>query len=33
MRSIRSGTYEVRIDVRDLLAGTAAERVMRFAKE
>jgi Tfp pilus assembly protein PilF len=33
MRSIRSGTYDLRIEVRDLVAGTAASAETRFVKE
>ncbi len=33
MRSIRSGTYDLRIEVRDLVAGSAAAAGMRFVKE
>jgi len=33
MRSVRSGTYDLRIEVRDLVAGHAAAGEMRFVKE
>jgi len=33
MRSIRAGIYDVRIEVRDLVAGTEAAAGMRFVKE
>ena len=33
MRSIKAGTYDVRIEVRDLVAGTEAAAGIRFVKE
>ena len=33
MRSVRSGTYDLRIEVRDLVAGHVATAGMRFVKE
>ena len=33
MRSIKSGLYDLRIEVRDLVAGTRAESAIRFERE
>ena len=33
MRSIKSGTYDLRIEVRDLVAGATASSELRFVKE